>query len=63
MKSQTEGTWIAIFVNCALAVLGVLQGIDWVHVVGSQTAGIIVAVISAANVLAHYYTADPGSKK
>lgn len=56
MKSQSAGTWIVIAANCALAVLGVLQGVDWVHLVGGQSAGLVAAVLAFANVLAHYYT-------
>ena len=56
VKSQTSGTWIVIVANCAVAVVGVLQGVDWVHVVGSASAGIVAAVIAGINILAHYYT-------
>lgn len=58
MKSQTMGTWIVIIANVALAVAGVLQGVDWVHLVGGQTAGFIVATLAAVNAIAHYYTGE-----
>lgn len=59
MKAQTTGTWIAILCNCVVAVVGVLQGVDWVHVAGSSNAGWIAAILAAINLLAHYYTGTP----
>lgn len=59
MNQVTPGTLVAIIANCAVAVVGVLQGVDWVHVVGGQTAGIVVALLAGINVLAHYYTGNP----
>lgn len=56
MKSQTSGTWIAIVVNCLIAVVGVLQATDFVHLVGSEKAGGIAAVLSIANICLHYFT-------
>lgn len=53
---QTTGTWIVILCNCVIAVVGVLQGVDWLHLAGSQTAGWVAAVLAALNVVAHYYT-------
>lgn len=54
--AQTTGTWVVILCNCVIAIIGVLQGIDWVHLAGSQTAGWVAAVLAALNVIAHYYT-------
>jgi len=56
MKAQTTGTWIVILANCVLAIVGVLQGVDWVTLVGSNVAGWVLAIIAAANAVAHYYT-------
>lgn len=56
--SKTTGTWLMILCNCILALVGVLQGVDWMHLVGSQASGWIAAVLAAANALAHYYTGD-----
>lgn len=56
VKPQTNGTWIVIVANCALALFGVLQGVDWVTLIGSANAGWVVALLAAANAAAHYYT-------
>jgi hypothetical protein len=56
MKSQTSGTWIVIAANCILALVGVLQGVDWLHLVGSSTSGWVVMLLAAANAAAHYFT-------
>lgn len=61
MKTLTAGTWLVIICNCLLAVVGVLQGIDWVHVVGGQQAGWIAAALAFVNVIAHYYTGPDAS--
>lgn len=53
---KTAGTWIMIACNCIIAVVGVLQGVDWVNLAGNQTAGWVAAVLAALNVIAHYYT-------
>lgn len=55
MKTQTNGTWIVIGANCLLALVGVLQGVDWVHL-ASSNAGWITAILAAANAAAHYFT-------
>jgi hypothetical protein len=55
MKDQTTGTWLVIAANSVIALVGVLQGVDWLHLVG-PTAGWIAAVLSAANAFAHYYS-------
>jgi hypothetical protein len=62
MQAQTTGTWIVIAANCVLAIVGVLQAVDWIHLVGSQTAGWVTMVIAAANAFAHYYTGESVKK-
>ena len=63
VKSQTTGTWVMIAANCVLALVGVLQGVDWVHLAGTSTAGWVVMVLAAANAAAHYYTGPTVSSK
>lgn len=55
-NNLTPGTWAAIAINCIIAVVGVLQGVDWVHLIGSSTGGWVAAVICAINAGAHYMT-------
>lgn len=53
MNTDTIG---ALLANCAVAVIGVLQGVDWVHVAGSSTAGYVVAILAGLNAVAHAVT-------
>lgn len=57
---MTKGTIISIVVSCLLAVIGVLQGVDWIHVAGSQAAGWITAVLMGGSALLHALTGDDG---
>lgn len=57
---MTKGTIIVLAANCVIALIGVLQGVDWVHVVGSATAGIVVAILAALNAGAHALTGSDG---
>lgn len=56
LKAQTTGTWLVILANCVLAMVGVLQGVDWVSVAGTSSAGWIAALIGVVNAVAHYFT-------
>lgn len=56
LKTQTSGTWLVIGANCIIALVGVLQGVDWVTVAGSASAGWVTAILAAANAAAHYFT-------
>lgn len=56
VKTQTGGTWLVIAGNCVLALVGVLQGVDWVHLVGSGASGWALAALAMANAAAHYLT-------
>jgi hypothetical protein len=56
LKTQTNGTWLVIAGNCLLALVGVLQGVDWVTLVGNSNAGWAMAGLAAINALAHYFT-------
>lgn len=51
--------WTYIVVNSLVAVLGVLTAVAWPPVVGPQAAPIVVAVLAAANAVAHAF-AGPG---
>jgi hypothetical protein len=58
-----NGAWIALLLNVFLALIGVLQAADWVNLVGSQSAGLITAVLAGANAIAHAITpAGPAAK-
>lgn len=57
---MTKGTIISIVVSCLLAVIGVLQGVDWVHVIGSQSGGWVVAVLMGLSALLHAVTGSDG---
>lgn len=57
---MTAGTITVIVANCMLAVVGVLQGVDWVHVAGSSTAGWVTAVLAIVNAAAHAVTGADG---
>jgi hypothetical protein len=56
--------WLPLLVNAGVALLGVAQSVDWVHIVGSsQAAGVVTAVIAGLNVAAHAFAgAGPASK-
>lgn len=56
MKAQTTGTWVAIAASCVLAVVGILQGVDWVTIAGSSSVGWITAILGVINAAAHYFT-------
>lgn len=53
---MNTGTIVSIVINCILAVIGVLQSVDWVHIVGSQKAGLVLLVISVVNGALHAFT-------
>ena len=56
--------YVIIVLNALVAVIGVLQATDWVSLVGSSTAGIVVAILAAANAVAHAFTpAGPAAKQ
>lgn len=57
---MTKGTITVLVANLILAIVGVLQGFDWVHVVGSSTAGWVVVVLAALNAGAHAVTGTDG---
>jgi hypothetical protein len=57
---MTKGTITVLIANCVIALLGVLQGVDWVHVAGSSTAGWIVTVFAVLNAAAHALTGTDG---
>lgn len=57
---MTKGTVTVLVANLVLAIVGVLQGFDWVHVVGSSTAGWVVVVLAALNAGAHAITGSDG---
>ena len=57
---MTKGTIIALVANLIIAIVGVLQGVDWVHVVGSATAGWVVMVLAVLNAGAHASTGTDG---
>lgn len=63
LKAQTQGTWIVIAANCVLALVGVMQGVDWMHVAGSSSAGWITAILAAANAAAHYLTGPDSTSR
>jgi hypothetical protein len=56
--------WLPLLVNAGIALLGVAQGADWVHIVGSsQTAGVVTAIVAGLNAVAHVFAgAGPASK-
>jgi hypothetical protein len=55
--------WIPLLVNAGIAVLGVAQSADWIHIVGSSQAGTVVAVLAGLNAVAHAYAAaGPATK-
>lgn len=63
LKAQTSGTWVVIAGNCLLALVGVLQGVDWITLVGNSNAGWAMAGLAAINALAHYFTTSPASSR
>ncbi len=59
-----NSAWLALILNVVVAVIGVLQATDWVSLVGTSTAGILVALLAAANAVAHAFTpAGPALKQ
>lgn len=57
---MTQGTIVVLIANCIIAVIGVLQGVDWIHVVGSTTGGWVVAILMGLNAVAHALTGSDG---
>lgn len=57
---MTKSTVVVIVANCILAVVGVLQGIDWIHVAGSSTAGWVAVALAGINAVAHAITGADG---
>lgn len=53
---MTKGTASAAALNCLIAIIGVLQGTNWVAIVGPINATWAVAALAAANVIAHGLT-------
>lgn len=55
---KTAGTKAAIYANAVVGVLGILQGMDWVSLVGSSTAGWVALGVAVANGIAHQFTGN-----
>ena len=47
--------WIPLLINAGVALLGVAQGADWIHLLGSSQAGAVTAVIAGLNAVAHAF--------
>lgn len=59
-----NAAWAALLINLVLAILGVLQGADWINLIGTSGAGWAVAILASLNTLAHAFTpAGPGMKQ
>lgn len=55
----TKGEWTSAIANGALALVGFLQGADWIHLVGPQLASWITAGVALVNTALHSFTGPP----
>jgi len=51
--------WKTLIFSAAVALIGVLQTADWVNLLGSQKAGIIVTGIGIASAVLRWLTTTP----
>lgn len=54
--------WKTILFNVAIAIIGVLQAVDWIDVLGSDRAGLAVTVIGIAGTVLRFLTDTPALK-
>jgi len=51
--------WKTILFNIAIAVVGVLQAVDWIDVLGSERAGLAVTTIGIVGTVLRFLTDTP----
>lgn len=51
--------WKTILFNLAIAAFGVLQAVDWIDVLGSERAGLVVTAIGIAGTILRFLTDTP----
>ena len=51
--------WKTILFNAAVAIVGVLQAVDWIDVLGSERAGIVVTGIGLVGTVLRFLTNTP----
>jgi len=54
--------WKTILFNIAIAVVGVLQAVDWIDVLGSERAGLAVTAIGIVGTVLRFLTDSPALK-
>jgi hypothetical protein len=53
----TTGTHLALWLNGVIGILAALQGMDWVHLIGSN-GGWVRSSLALANAVAHAVTGN-----
>ena len=51
--------WKTILFNLIVAAFGVLQAVDWIDVLGSERAGLVVTAIGIAGTILRFLTDTP----
>lgn len=51
--------WKTILFNLVIAAFGVLQAVDWIDVLGSERAGLVVTAIGIAGTILRFLTDTP----
>lgn len=54
--------WKTILFNLVVAALGVLQAVDWIDVLGSERAGLVVTAIGLIGTVLQFLTDSPALK-